>query len=126
MNDEITNNLERPVWHIGVIFFATCLVFGALVLAVKFSTPVPAIDADRGTAISTALAEISKTENAELNTVGWADESRGVVRLPIDTAIQIMATKGSAAAVRANLTARAEKAANTAPKKPVEKPNAFE
>ena len=38
---------ERPVWHVGLGFLVASLLFAALVLWLKFATPVPAIDADR-------------------------------------------------------------------------------
>ncbi len=117
-------NDERPVWHIGIIFVVGCLLCVALVAIVKFSTPVPAIDADRAAVIARALAEMHATESKTINAVGWVDESRGVVRLPIETAMQMIAGKSSAA-VRDDLIARAEKAANTAPKV-IQKPSAFE
>ena len=123
MNPETT---EKPVWHFGVIFVGACFLFVALVAIVKFSVPVPAIDADRAAVLSKALAEIRATEATALTTPGWIDQDRNIVRLPIETALQISenAAKNPAAA-RANLIARAEKAAAPAPKV-VPKPSAFE
>ena len=69
-------------------FIIASLIFIALAVVVKFSVRVPAIDADRNAARAKALAEIRATEDKSLNTAGWIDQSRGIVRLPIETAMQ--------------------------------------
>ena len=102
------------------------IVFIALVFIVKFSTNVPDINADRAAVRSKDLAEIRATETAALDHAGWIDQQRGFVRLPIETAIKLAAQNGkNPAQARADLIARAEKAAAPAPKAP-EKPSAFE
>jgi hypothetical protein len=119
-------NNERTVWHVGVGFFIAFFLFAAIVVKVKLSTPVPAINADRATVRAKALAEIRAAEAQALNHPGWIDENRGLVRLPIEVAMQITERVGQdPAAVRSNLTARAEKAAAPAPPAPA-KPSAFE
>jgi hypothetical protein len=123
MNSE---SLEKPVWHFGIIFVAACFLFVALVVVVKLSVPVPAIDADRAALRSKALAEIRAAEVKSLETPGWIDQDRNIVRLPIETAVQLYAQAGkNPAAARANLIARAAKAAAPAPKV-APKPSAFE
>jgi hypothetical protein len=123
MNDPIT---EKPVWHYGIIFVVACFLFVALVAIVKFSVRVPAIDADRAAVRAKALAEIHAVETAALTTPGWVDQDRGIVRLPIVQAMQLYQQAAqNPAAARADLMARAEKAAAPLPKKP-EKPSAFE
>jgi hypothetical protein len=102
------------------------IVFIVLVFIAKFSVNVPDINADRAAERSKALAEIHATETAALNSPGWIDQQRGFVRLPIETAIKLTAQNGeNPAQARADLIARAEKAAAPAPKAP-EKPSAFE
>ena len=102
------------------------VIFAGLAVAVKLFVSVPALDADRAAVLAKALAEIRATENASLNNAGWIDQSRGIVRLPIETAVQLAARAWqNPASARADLTARAEKAAAPAPKAP-EKPSAFE
>lgn len=118
-----TNPDEKPVWHIGIIFVVACLLFTALVAWVKFSTPAPAIDADRSVILTKALKEIRATEAASLSNPGWVDESRGIVRLPIETALQLAVGQGQG--IRADLIARAAKASSTAPKV-IQKKSAFE
>lgn len=109
---------------IGLILVS--VIFAMLAVALKLFVSVPAIDDDRGAVLAKALAEIRVTENASLNNAGWIDQSRGIVRLPIETAVQLAARAWqNPASARADLTARAEKAAALAPKAP-EKPSAFE
>jgi hypothetical protein len=107
-------------------FIIASLIFIALFVAVKFSLQVPAIDADRNAARAKALAEIRATEDKSLNTAGWIDQSRGIVRLPIETAMQIAAQKWqNPAQARADLLSRQENASKLAPVKPAA-PSQFE
>ena len=123
MNSE---SLEKPVWHFGIIFVAACFLFVALVVVVRLSVTVPAIDADRAALRSKALADIRATEARSLDSPGWVDQDRGIVRLPIETALQLYANAAkNPAAARADLVARAGKAAAPAPKT-APKPSAFE
>jgi hypothetical protein len=108
-------------------FVIALVIFIGAIAAVKFSICVPAIDADRGAAISKSLAEIRKAEDIALTNPGWVDERRGIVRLPIETAMQLAATAWQEPAkARADLLARAEKAAAPAPTNAPPKPNKFE
>src|ERR1035438_9353541 len=90
-------------------FVIASLIFIALVAVVKFSVHVPAIDADRNAARAKALAEIRATEEKSLANPGWIDQSRGIVRLPIATAMQetVQAWQNPAQA-RADLISRQE------------------
>jgi hypothetical protein len=117
---------EKIVWHYGINFIAACLVFVALVVLMKLAVHAPAINADRAAVRAKALAEIRAAEATALATPGWVDQDRGIVRLPIATAMQLSesAAKDPAAA-RADLIARAEKAAAQLPKT-APKPSAFE
>ena len=122
MNAENVNRASSAVTG----FIVASLIFVALAVAVKFSVQVPAIDADRNAARAKALAEIRTTEDKSLNTAGWIDQSRGIVRLPIETAMQVAAQawKNSAQA-RADLISRQETASKPAPVVPA-KPSVFE
>lgn len=107
-------------------FLIVSVVFVVLALGVKLTLDVPTIDDDRGEQRSKALAEIRATEETALNTPAVIDAQRGIVRLPIDTAMQLAAQAWkNPAAARADLNARAEKAAAELPKAPA-KPNPFE
>ena len=107
-------------------FLAVAGIFAVLAVAVKLTLNAPAIDADRAADRTKALAEIRAAEEKSLTTLGWADQSRGIVRLPIETAMsQAAQAWQNPAAARADLNARAEKAAAPAPIAPA-KPSAFE
>ena len=101
-------------------------IFAALAIGLKVSQVTPAIDADRGAERAKALAEIRAAEEKSLDSAAVIDVQRNIVRLPIDTAMQVAAQKWqNPSAARADLNARAEKAAAELPKAP-EKPSAFE
>jgi hypothetical protein len=123
MNPEIT---DKPVWHFGINFIIASLLFIALGVVVKLSVSVPPINADRAALRSKALADIRVAEATALNTPGWVDQERGIVRLPIETAMQVYEQAAQDPdAARADLIARARKAAAPQPKQPA-KPNPFE
>lgn len=109
---------------VGFIFAS--LIFIVLVVIVKLSATVPAIDAARAAAISSSLHDIRTNEVASLESPAWIDRSRGIVRLPIATAEQLAAQEWSnPAQARADLIARARRASAPAPK-PAATPNPFE
>ena len=102
----------------AIAYLHAIIAFLVLALGVKFLVQPPAINADRAEVRSKALAEIHATEDKTLNTLALTDRQRGIVQLPIETAMKIAAEKWSdPAAARADLVARQDKA--TAPVKPV-------
>lgn len=103
-----------------------CLIFAALVWKTKQYTTPPALTAQRVAERTKALAEVRAAESDALNNVGWIDQGKGVVRLPIADAVKLaeQAWKNPSQA-RSNLIARVEKATALPPKAP-EKPSAFE
>jgi len=122
MNYQTVNRASGAA--LGLIIVS--VVFAVVVVALKLTLSVPAIDADRAAERIKALAEIHLAEEISLSTPAWIDQSRGTVRLPIDTALQLAAQQWrNPAAARAELTARQEKASAELPKAP-EKPSAFE
>jgi hypothetical protein len=62
-----------------------------LLSAIKLAVPVPAIDADRAAERSKALAEIRAAEEISLSHPAVIDAKRGIVRLPIETAMALAA-----------------------------------
>jgi hypothetical protein len=107
-------------------FLIVSVLFAGLGVVAKLSLAAPAIDADRGLVRSQALAKMRAAEDQALATAAVIDPQRGIVRLPLDTALQLAAEAWkNPAAARADLNARAEKAAAELPKVP-EKPSAFE
>jgi hypothetical protein len=110
----------------GIGLLIVSVIFAVLTLVVKLLVSAPAIDADRDAVRAKALGEIRAVEETSLTSAGWVDQARGIVRLPIATAEQLAAQSWqNPAAARADLTARAEKAAAPLPKAPA-KPSAFE
>lgn len=98
-------------------FIIASVIFAVLAVIVKMCATVPPIDGDRAAAISQTLYQIRTNEVASLNSAGWVDKPRGIVRLPIDTAMQITATEWqNPAQARADLIARAQKSTAPAPK----------
>ena len=122
MNLENTNRASSAATG----FIVGSLIFIALAVIVKISVSVPAIDADRDAVRAKALAEIRAAEDQSLVTAGWIDQSRGIVRLPVETAMQITAQAWqNPAQARASLISRQEKAGAPAPAAPP-KPSALE
>ena len=122
-------NIDRPVWHIGLVFLIACFLFAGLVFWVRHVNSFPAINADQAALRAKDLAEIHATEAQALDNAGWIDPSRGVVRLPIDTAMKLAAQEWiDPARARADMIAREEKASAPAPKAPAApaKPNPFD
>jgi hypothetical protein len=110
----------------AVGFIIASMIFIALVIVVKFSVHAPAIDADRATVISQALFEIHTNEAALLNNATWADQPRGIVRLPVETAMKITASEWqNPAQARADLISREEKVNAPVSVKPAA-PNPFD
>ncbi len=105
-------------------FFVAVVLFVLLTIATKLFTSVPPVDADHAATITKALTDLRASEDKALNTAGWVDQQRGVVRLPIDTAIQ-QAAQQDGGQIRDELKKRAEAAAAPLPVTPP-KPSAFE
>jgi hypothetical protein len=110
----------------AIAFIGGSLIFIFLTIGAKVMITVPDIDADPGALRSQALLQMRATEHTNLTELGWADVSRGIVRLPIETALQkAEAAWQNPAAARADLIAREKKATAPAPTRPA-KPSAFE
>jgi hypothetical protein len=109
-------------------------VIGAILIVVfidrelkKYTQPPP-VDANRAEERAKALAEIRNTEADALNNTGWIDPTKGIVRLRIEDAMDLMARAwgANAAAGRSNLLARVEKANPPPPPPAPVKPSEFE
>jgi hypothetical protein len=122
MNPEQANRASGA----AVALIIGSLIFIVLTAAARFFSSAPDIDADSGAIRSATLAKIRATEVTNLNQVAWIDQARGIVRLPIDTAIQLTVQAWQdPAEARADLIAREKKATAPAPVVPP-KPSAFE
>jgi hypothetical protein len=107
MNYQVINRASAA--GIGIILAS--VLFAFVTVGVKLLAPAPAIDADRAAERTKALAEIRATEEISLNHSATIDAKRGIVRLPIETAMALAAQKwANPSAARADLNSRAEKA----------------
>ena len=103
------------------------LIVAGLVWAMRYYIRPAPLGEDRAAVRANALAELRAAEAEALEHPAWLDQAKGVVRLPIADAMQ-MVERGwgqNPAAARSNLIARVEKATALPPKAP-EKPSQFE
>jgi hypothetical protein len=120
---ETDNRSQRPTWPMMLAVLGACLIFAFLVGETKKYTQPPPVDEGRATLRTKALSELRAAEADALATVGWVDQAKGVVRLPISEAMKLAEREWqNPAQARSNLIARVEKA--TA--KPPETPSPFE
>ena len=109
---------------IGIL--GSFLIFAALVWAMQRYTQPPPLGEDRVAVRKKALADLRASEASELESYGWVDQAKGVVRLPIAAAMQLaLRDWQNPAAARSNLVARVEKATAAPPAAPA-KPSQFE
>ena len=102
------------------------LIIAALVWAMQRYTQPPPLGEDRVALRNKALADLRAAEASELDSYGWVDQSKGVVRLPIAEALKLTLREWQdPATARSNLIARVEKATAVPPPAP-SKPSAFE
>jgi hypothetical protein len=109
---------------IGIL--GSLLIVAALVWAMQRYTQPPPLGEDRVALRKKALAELRAAEASELDSYGWLDQSKGIVRLPIAEAMKLTLLEWqNPAAARSNLIARVEKATAVPPPAPA-KPSPFE
>ena len=95
----------------AIAFIIGVVILVATTAVLKNVVATPDIDADRAEARSKALAEMQVVEEKTLTTLAVTDKQRGIVQLPIESALKLAAQKWpDAAAARADLAARLEKA----------------
>lgn len=109
-----------------VAVLAAILIFAALVWQMKKYTEPSPLNAARAAERAKALAELRASETDALNSTGWIDQSKGIVRLRIEDAMKIVQNNWqNPAAGRKDLIDREEKATYVPPPPPP-KPSAFE
>jgi len=114
------------LWPVAAAMLGACLIFGALIWAMRHYTKPEPLGQARAVERAEKLTELHAEETEKLDHIGWIDQSKGVVRLPIEVAMQIVEREWQNHAVgRSNLIARVEKA-TAVPPKPAAKPNPFE
>jgi hypothetical protein len=124
MNHQSTPERTGLAYLIGIL--GTFLIIAALVWAMQHYTQPPPLGEDRVALRKRALAELRAAEASELDSYGWVDQGKGVVRLPIAEAMKLtLRDWQNPAAARSNLIARVEKVTAVPPPAPA-KPSAFE
>jgi hypothetical protein len=110
----------------AIAVLGALLIVGGLVWAMKFYTTPPSLVAERAALRTKNLAELRGAEAQAMNTYGWVDQPKGIVRLTVDRAVELtVAAWQNPAAARKDLLEREAKATYVPPKAP-EKPSAFE
>lgn len=113
------------VWSV-LVPLAALLIVGALVWAMKHYTTPPSLIAARAAERAKNLAELRESESALMNSYGWINRENGVVRLPLDRAVELtVAAWKTPGQARVDLSNRVEKATYVPPPPP-EKPSEFE
>jgi hypothetical protein len=110
-----------------IAILGSFLIVAALVWAMRhYAQPAP-LGEDRAAVRAKALMELRAAEAEALNTTGWVDANKGLVRLRIEDAMQWVEQQWgkNPSAARSNLISRVEKATAPPPRQP-EKPSQFE
>ncbi len=125
MNPEPVPNRSGLAYIIAIV--GSFLILAALGWAIHHYTQPPPLGEDRVAVRTKALAELRSAEAEALATPAWIDQAKGIVRLPIADAVNIVQREWgqNPSAGRSNLIARVEKATAAPPKAP-EKPSPFE
>jgi hypothetical protein len=109
-----------------LVILGTFLIVAALVWVMQYYTRPAPVNELRILERKKFLAEIRATEADALNNYGWVDPGKGLVRLPISRATDLVLEEWkNPAAAHSNLAARAEKAYALPPAAPAA-PNPFE
>ena len=124
MSDQSSSNRGAWAYFFGIL--GSFLIVAALAWAIhKYTQPAP-LGEDRAAFRAKTLAELRAAEDQELHHPAWIDQGKGIVRLRIEDAMQLVEREWqNAPAARSNLISRVEKA-TALPPKPPEKPSQFE
>jgi len=122
MNSQPTRERNALAYIIAIL--GAFLIVAALVWTMHRYTQPPPLGQQRAAERAKALAELRAAEAEALHTTAWIDQSKGLVRLRIEDAMNLVEREWrNAPAARSNLIARVEKA-NPAPAPPP--PNPFD
>lgn len=112
----------------AVAVLGAILIVAFLDHELKMRTQPPPVDVGRAEERANDLAEIRHTEDDALNNTGWVDPTKGIVRLRIDDAMNLMVQTWGAdsAAGRSNMLERVAKANPPPPPSAPPKPSPFE
>jgi len=109
-----------------VAFVGIFLIVAGLVWVMQYYTRPAPVNQARIAERQKYLAEIRAAEADALNHYGWVDPAKGLVRLPINRAMELLLEEWkNPAAAHSNMAARADKAYAPPPAAPAA-PNPFE
>jgi hypothetical protein len=124
MNPQPAREWTGLAYVIGIL--GSFLIIAALVWAMQRYTQPPPLGEDRVALRKKALADLRAAEASELDSYGWVDQGKGIVRLPIAEAMKLTLREWqNPASARSNLIARVQKATAVPPPAPA-KPSPFE
>lgn len=114
---------RTPLWVYAIGIGGTFLIMVLLVGIMFYFTRPAELNQNRGEERRKNLADLQTATRDQAENYAWIDESKGMVRLPVSQAMQLLLDKWSDPVVaRSNLLDRVNKA--TA--KPPEAPNPFD
>ena len=121
MNTE--SNARTPLWIYAIGVAGTFLIMAALVWVMYYFTRPADLTHTRGEERRKNLADLNAATREQSEGYAWIDEGKGLVRLPINHAVQLVVEKWpNSAALRSNLLERVDKATF----RPPPPPNPFE
>ncbi|HYE31181.1 MAG TPA: hypothetical protein VEH27_07130 [Methylomirabilota bacterium] len=110
---------ERPgsfrIFIYALCIIASFFIFVFLTRAMFAGNPPKRINQGGREDRIRALQELKAANTTELNNFGVIDKNKGVYRLSVDRAMELVAQAKNPATIRAELTKRAEKASAPAP-----------
>jgi hypothetical protein len=113
-------------WSYAIAVLGALLIVGGLVWAMRYFTTPADISAARAAERLKNLSELRAAEHLAIETYGWVDQGRGIVRLTVARAMEIaVANWQDPAQARTDLIEREEKATHVTPPPP-EKQGEFE
>ena|SRR5688572_16415198 len=114
---------RTPLWIYAIGVLGSFLIMAVLVWVMYYFTRPADLTRTRGEERRRNLSEVNAAARDQSETYAWIDEGKGLVRLPIHHAVQLVAEKWpDPAALRSNLLERVDKATF----KPPPPPNPFE
>ena len=119
IGNRILDRARFTAWCIGTA--GTFLIVGWLAWLVAERTRPAGVDQVRAELRRKNLSELRSDSQAALTSYGWIDPAKGIVRLPVQRAVELsLQLAQDPAAARSNLLGRLEKATAKPPEKPSE------
>ncbi|MEJ5237389.1 hypothetical protein [Limisphaera sp. VF-2] len=116
----------RGFWSYVLAAVVALGVVAVMVWATRRVMTPPPLNAERVAERYKALEEVRATAHQVLTTPAWINRDKGIVRLPVDVAMQVVEREWrDPAAARSNLIERV-RAAHAAPPAPPAQPSPYE